>query len=345
MNKELPTVSVVMPVYNVAAYVAAAIASVLAQSFKDFELLIVDDGSTDHSVQLCEQFADKRIRIIRQKNRGLAGARNTGIRHARGQFVAFLDSDDLWTPNKLDVHMAHLQSNPRLGVSYCASGFIDDSGQPLGYLQRPKLNNVSAKDVFMRNPIGNGSVPVIRREVLDEICFTASFDGDVRECWFDESFRQSEDIECWTRIAILTKWQFAGVAAALTLYRVNDSGLSAQIDKQLASWDRFLSKLQSYAPSFAQQHGRLARGYQLRYLARRAVRMGRGGAALRFAVSACLSAPGVLLYEPVKTLTTLAASLCVAALPLSAYRWIERAAMGMAGALQRDVPMQLGEKA
>ena len=98
-----PIVSVVMPVYNTAKYVEAAIESVLAQSFLDFELLIIDDEGTDNSIELCRAYTDPRVRIISQKNRGLAGARNTGIREARGQFVALLDSDDLWEASKLSA--------------------------------------------------------------------------------------------------------------------------------------------------------------------------------------------------------------------------------------------------
>jgi glycosyltransferase involved in cell wall biosynthesis len=87
-----------MPVYNVERYVAQAVQSVLAQTYGDFELLIVDDGGQDRSVAICAGFDDPRIRILPQTNRGLAGARNTGILAARGQYVAFLDPDDRWLP-------------------------------------------------------------------------------------------------------------------------------------------------------------------------------------------------------------------------------------------------------
>ncbi|HZV11070.1 MAG TPA: glycosyltransferase family 2 protein, partial [Novosphingobium sp.] len=94
----VPTVSVIMPVYNVEPYVAEAITSVLAQTYADFELIIVDDGGQDRSVEICQGFEDPRIRIVHQANRGLAGARNTGILAARGRYLAFLDSDDRWLP-------------------------------------------------------------------------------------------------------------------------------------------------------------------------------------------------------------------------------------------------------
>ncbi|MEL7113470.1 MAG: glycosyltransferase family 2 protein, partial [Pseudomonadota bacterium] len=103
-----PIVSVIMPVYNTAKYVQSAIESVLVQTLTDFELLIVDDAGQDNSIALCRAYDDPRVQIISQANRGLAGARNTGIRNARGQFIALLDSDDLWEAEKLEKHVAHL---------------------------------------------------------------------------------------------------------------------------------------------------------------------------------------------------------------------------------------------
>ena len=91
-------VSVIIPVFRVEKYINAAVKSVLEQTYKEIEILIVDDESPDQSVEICKQFKDSRIKIIRQSNRGLAGARNTGIRHAQGEYLAFLDGDDIWLP-------------------------------------------------------------------------------------------------------------------------------------------------------------------------------------------------------------------------------------------------------
>jgi len=193
-----PTVSVVMPVHNTARFVEAAISSVLTQTFSDFELLIIDDQGTDDAIDLCRQFVDPRIRIISQENRGLAGARNTGIRQAKGRYIALLDSDDLWLPEKLERHVAHLDANSDVGVSYAASRLIADDGTPLSVAQRPKLTNITSDNIFLRNPVGNGSAAVIRRKALGEIAHTSHRQGEMN--YFDESFRQSEDIECWTRI-------------------------------------------------------------------------------------------------------------------------------------------------
>lgn len=303
-----PTVSVIMPVYNTAKYVEAAIESVLAQSFTDFELLVIDDAGPDHSVDLCRQYDDPRIQIISQENRGLAGARNTGIRHASGTFIALLDSDDLWEPDKLEHHVAHLLRSPKVGVSYAASRMIDDDGNMLRLVQHPKLHDVSARDVFLRNPIGNGSAPVLRRVVFQDIAF---YNPDRDEYnFFDESFRQSEDIECWCRIALTTDWQFEGIKGAYTRYRINEGGLSANVIKQFETWSRVKDRVQRYDPVFAHKWGAYAEAYQLRYLARRCVRMGEGAMAWSLMKDALTLCPMIMLQEPRKTLTTgLAASI------------------------------------
>lgn len=308
-----PTVSVIMPVYNTAKYVEAAIESVLAQTFTNFELLIIDDEGSDNSIDLCHAYDDRRIRIISQRNRGLAGARNTGVRNARGQFIALLDSDDIWEPRKLEEHVDHLRNAPNVGVSYAASKMIDDDGNFLRIVQRPKLKNVTARDVFLRNPVGNGSAPVIRRAAFDEIAFL-NLDREELD-YFDETFRQSEDIECWCRIALMTHWNFEGIRGTFTRYRINEGGLSANVVKQFATWCRVKDRVQELDPDFAKKWAPYAEAYQLRYLSRRSVRMGEGALAwtlIRDALSMC---PKILLDEPGKTLTTIVAASVLRFLP------------------------------
>lgn len=128
-------VTIVIPVYNVEAYIYQAIESVLAQTYPYFEVILVNDGSKDHSVEVCQKFDDPRIKILHQENQGPAAARNHGIRHAKGEYVAFLDGDDLWTPDKLVKHVEHLDRNPEVGVSFCPSRFIDDRGDSIGLYQ------------------------------------------------------------------------------------------------------------------------------------------------------------------------------------------------------------------
>ncbi len=175
-------VSVIIPAYKVEKYIADTIQSVLEQTYKNFELLIVDDGSPDKSVEIGQQFVDPRIKIIRQNNRGVSAARNTGVSHAQGEYLAFLDGDDLWLPEKLEKHVEHLESSPTVGVSFSHSAFINEAGQSLGLYQMSKLKGITPRLILCRNPIGNGSTPVIRREVLEAIRFQDNFYGTVENC-------------------------------------------------------------------------------------------------------------------------------------------------------------------
>jgi glycosyltransferase involved in cell wall biosynthesis len=308
-----PTVSVIMPVYNVEAYVAASIRSVLAQTFTDFELIIVDDGGSDRSVEICEAFDDPRIFIKGQANRGLAGARNTGISLARGRYIALLDSDDLFAPDKLARHVAHLDANPDVGVSYAGAELIDQAGRRLGIRQLPKRTGAAASDVFCGRAILNGSMPVFRKEMLAEGAIPRPEQG--RIWYFDESLRRSEDVECWTRLALTSRFRFEALPGVLTFYRINSGGLSADVLRQLASWDQVRDSIARLAPDFVATYGCEARGRELRYLARRCVQLRDGGLAFALAREAVSHWPRLLWQEPVKTLTTLAASAALRMLP------------------------------
>ena len=328
-------VSVIVPVYNVENYIAQTLKSVLAQTYDNFELLIVDDESPDSSIEICQKFADPRVKIIRQKNRGLAGARNTGIRHAQGDYLAFLDSDDLWLPEKLARHIKHLEDSPEVGVSFSRSQFIDGEGKALGIYQMPKLTDITPSHLLCRNPVGNGSAPVIRKEVFSAICFQDNLHGEVEDFYFDENFRQSEDIECWLRIAAETPWKLEGISDALTLYRVNGEGLSANVLKQYDSWEQMATKHRQRSPELLAKYENPARAFQLRYLARRAVRLKDGKMAVSLTHKALATHWQIILSEPSKTIQTIIAAYLLRVLPLAFYQGCENLALKLAGISQK----------
>lgn len=332
----MPKVSVIVPVYRVERYIAETIRSVLNQTYTDFELLIIDDESPDRSIEICQGFTDPRLKIIHQKNRGLAGARNTGIRHAQGNYLAFLDSDDLWLPQKLEKHIAHLEQHPTVGVSFSRSAFIDEAGQPLGIYQMPKLTEITPGYLFCRNPVSNGSCVVIRHEVFEGIKFQENLYGTIENFYFDDRFRQSEDIECWLRIALQTNWQIEGIPEALTLYRVNSGGLSANLIKQYESWEKIIENTQQYAPDFIREWGDKARAYQLRYLARRAISQRDGRLAVELVHRALRTDWQIIWAEPLRTLMTLAAAYLLWLIPASWYQSLERLAMNITGIRQKQ---------
>jgi len=329
-------VSVIIPVYGVEKFIAATVQSVLGQTYENFEILIVDDASPDNSVAVCEQFHDPRLRILRQANRGLAGARNTGIRHATGEYIAFLDGDDLWQPEKLAAHVAHLERSPEVGVSFSRSEFIDEAGASLHTYLMPKLQNITVEDLFRGSPIGNGSAAVLRREVLEAIAFEDSRHGSPEVCYFDEQFRRSEDIECWLRIVLQTPWKIEGLPEALTLYRVNAGGLSASLFKQLESWEQVLAKTRTYAPELVQRLEPMGMAYQYRYLARSAIRLKAASDAARLMRRSVTTYWPIVREEPKRTLLTFVAAHLLWLLPQPLYASLERAATQITGKGQKD---------
>ncbi|MEM9927833.1 MAG: glycosyltransferase family 2 protein [Cyanobacteria bacterium P01_D01_bin.50] len=305
MNK----ISVIIPVYNAEKYVAATIQSVLSQTYENFEILIIDDGSPDNSIEICKLFKDSRIKIIHQLNRGLPGARNTGIRNAQGDYLAFLDADDIWLPEKLEKHVEHLNNSPTVGISFCYSAVINEKGDYTGLYQKPrKLYDITPSYVLCRNPVGNGSTAVIRREVFEDIKYQDNLHGTVEDYYFDERLRHTKadatDIECWLRTSIQTRWRHEGIPEALTLYRVNSGGFSANALKQLEALEKVVEKTRSYAPDIMLHCEQVARAYHLRYTVSRLVTIGDGFTAVKLFNQALSNHWRIVLEEPRKTLLT-----------------------------------------
>lgn len=325
-----PSISVIIPMYNVERYIKTCLDSVLNQTFKNFEIICVNDGCTDNTVSIVKTYADPRIRIINQANRGLAAARNTGINVSRGTFIALLDSDDFWRSDKLKQHFEHLCSDSTLGVSYSASSFVDDNNNVLGIGQYPQLRNIHPALILCRNPVGNGSSPVIRKLALTQIAFRQLINGEKRKSYFDETLRQSEDIELWVRLALNTGWRFEGIEDTLTFYRVNASGLSANLEKQYESWQFAMQKNRIGHEDFFKRWFSLANAYQKRYLSRRAIQSNNGFDAIRLSISALATNPRILIQEPFKTTTTLFCAL-LSSLPNGIYNRIQRASMHFLG--------------
>ncbi len=305
--------SIVVPAFNVQETLAETLRALLAQTYASYEIIIVDDGSTDATSGIAHAFSeDPKVRIVRQPNRGLAGARNTGIATAKGSVIGFCDADDLWEPEKLALHVAHLEKNPQVGISFAGSAMIDDDGKLLGQAQRPRLRGIDARCIFKRNPVGNGSAAVIRRDVFDAIAFRPEHET-LRDWYFDETFRQSEDIECWLRIALTTDWEFEGIEGLLTRYRISSGALSSATDRQFAAWERMVDKLKCLAPAFFAAETPAARAYQLRYLSRRAIRDLDAVRARELYRAWVRTSLVPLREEPAKSIVTLAAA-CVLSL-------------------------------
>jgi glycosyltransferase involved in cell wall biosynthesis len=206
-----PRVSVIIPSYNHAHYVQDAIQSVLNQDYDDYEIIVIDDGSKDNTREVVARFGEK-IRYIWQENKGLPGARNTGIKAANGDLIALLDSDDTWLPGFLSATVARLEGDPRLGAVHTGFYFVDEHGQRL-----PQVSTETVPDDQMYDRLLDGEffVPaavVTRRECFDRVGL------------FDEAFRGSEDWDIWLRVA--RAYRFAGIPTPLVNYRMHSSNMT-----------------------------------------------------------------------------------------------------------------------
>lgn len=234
----MPQLSVVIPVYNGEKTIRETIESVLSQTFTDFELLIINDGSTDQTVEIIDSFADPRIQIFSYKNAGLAASRNRGIDRATTDYIAFIDADDLWTPEKLYDQFQALQDHPEAAVAYSWTDFIDDSGQviyPGGY---PTVNGDAYAHLLLVCVLENGSNPLIKKQALQEI-------GG-----FDESLAAAEDWDLYIRLA--ARYPFVGVPRPQVLYRVATNNMSSQVLRQEAASLRVIEKAFASAPESLQ---------------------------------------------------------------------------------------------
>jgi glycosyltransferase involved in cell wall biosynthesis len=214
-----PACTVVMPAYNAEGTIGDAIRSVLAQTEPDFELIVVDDGSTDHTPEEVGRFtSDRRVRLIRQRNAGLAATRNRGLCEAGGRYVSFLDSDDLLVPTYLATMYATLANSPDAAFADCDFWILDDatgriSTWPLGRLDLPRDPYELMRLVLRRNVLHYGATA--RIAVLRDVGF------------FNPKLRACEDVELWLRILA---HGHSGVRAPgrLTVYRSRRGSLSTQ---------------------------------------------------------------------------------------------------------------------
>ncbi|MES1021807.1 glycosyltransferase family 2 protein [Gloeocapsa sp. BRSZ] len=317
-------ISVIIPVYQVEKYIAKTIDSVLAQTYQNFEVLVVNDGSRDRTQEICQQFTDKRVKIISQENGGPSKALNTGIRYAQGEYLAFLDGDDLWLPEKLAKHIAHLESSLDVGVSFSRSAFINETGQLLGSYQTPKLKNITVSDLLCSNPLGNGSSAVFRRETLEAIKFQNNFANSLENCYFEERNRASQDNEILLRIGLLTSWKIEGISEVLTLYRVKPGGISANFLRTVEVWDEVLARSRCLAPEIIAKWEKKSKAYQLRITARTAVRMQSGAVAVQLLNKSLLTYWRILIEEPQRIFLTYIAAYSLWLLPLPLNRLLEK---------------------
>ncbi len=297
-------VSVIIPAYNIDKYLAETLDSALAQTYSHFEVMIVNDGSTDRTLEIAQEYAakDDRIRVISQPNQGVSLTRNHGIRETTGELIAFLDGDDRWHPGKLKAHVEHFesfgqdaQSNEALslGMSFAKVTFITSTGSYTEQYSNSKLTNLKPEDFYIENLAITPSNVVIRRSVLDRVGHFAPQPIGL------------EDQELFVRIA----WSGAiveGLDTVLTEYRVVENGASANLYRMEKNWHLLNHCIEIYAPSLITHYYDRAYAYFLRYLARRGIRVrAKPQETQEFIWRAIHEDKSLLWVEPRRTLSTL----------------------------------------
>ncbi|MEM6611256.1 MAG: glycosyltransferase family A protein [Cyanobacteria bacterium P01_C01_bin.72] len=246
----MPQVSVVIAAYNLMAYLPETIANVLQQTFSDFEVIVVDDGSTDNTAQWIEQITDPRVRLISQENQGLSGACNTGVINARGEYIAFLDADDLWEKTKLAQQVEILDQQPEISIVSTWVTYMNEGGESTGRIVKPTAEGYIWRQMIEVNQIECGSVIMIRRSCFDEV---GLFDTNLK------SFVQDWDM--WLRLAL--KYQFRVIPQPLVYYRQRSSSGSRNLAAMERSFNLVLTKAYDAAPAELKPY--VSHGYGFAY--------------------------------------------------------------------------------
>ena len=192
-----PLVSVIIPTYNGAKFIDDAVRSALSQTYPNVEVIVVDDGSSDGTKEVLSPYGSK-IKYIYQENKGVSAARNNGIRNASGEFVAFLDSDDAWLPEKIELQVAEMLKSPQCGLVSCGFYLCDEELKEVSQGSKPSYPNKNEFMVAMLfgNQVGGGSCALIRKD-----CFQKSG-------LFNEKLQGTEDWEMWFRLVKYYEMRF-----------------------------------------------------------------------------------------------------------------------------------------
>ena len=227
-------ISIVIPVYNGEKTIQETINSVLAQTFTNIEVIVINDGSSDRTAEIVQEITDPRVSLYNYPNGGPASSRNRGIEKSHGEYISFIDADDLWTKDKLASQYQALQSYPQAAVAYSGTDCIDENSNFIRHASPPIISGNVYKNLLLANLLGSGSNPLIRIEALAVI-------GN-----FDESFSGSEDWDLYIRLA--AKYEFVGIDAQHILYRQSSNSLSSNLGTQEQDNIRLIQKAFRQAP-------------------------------------------------------------------------------------------------
>jgi glycosyltransferase involved in cell wall biosynthesis len=279
-----PLVSVIVPAYNAQRTISATLQSIITQSISDFEVIVVDDGSTDRTREIADSTGDERVRVLRQANAGHAAARNTGIADARGKYIAVLDADDIWLPHKLERQLSVFRSAPHVRAQHAAAIHVDDDLRPL-FIGRCQDGKNRLFDVLcFRGLPGVMCTLIAERSLLEEV-------GG-----FDASLIILQDWDLAIKLA--RRGELYSSSEPLVLYRVHAGNQSKKIDLHIEPGERILANVfgdpDLPAEVAAKRRYVYARFYAM--LAGGALQLGRLRYALYWSRRAIRTHPGVIAY-------------------------------------------------
>ncbi|MFB2977307.1 glycosyltransferase [Microseira sp. BLCC-F43] len=253
----MPVISVVIPVYNGEKTIKQTIESVLNQTFTDFELIIINDGSQDGTLDIISKIQDERIKVFSYPNAGVNVSRNRGFKLAAGEFITFLDDDDLWTPDKLEAQYKALLNNPQAGVAISWTDWIDESGKIIGRGGYVSWEGDALARMLLNDFVESGSNALIRKQALIEV-------GG-----FDESLTHAEDWDMWLRLA--ARYHYTTVPKVQILYRIAANSVSSNVVKMEQGSLQVLERAYANAPESIQHLKQVSLANRYKYLTYKAL--------------------------------------------------------------------------
>jgi glycosyltransferase involved in cell wall biosynthesis len=226
----MPTITIVIPTYNRANLVGQALRSVFSQTYRDFEVIVVDDGSTDDTVDVLQPLVEQGlIRYVYQKNQGESAARNRGIAEAKGQYIAFLDSDDLFEPTKLEIQLQYLRDHSEVGLVHSGFTKFENNNDDLGYRDTSWFSGMIYPQILLYwTTLIPPSTVLIPKNIFEVVGL------------FDNSLRIGPDLDMWRRIA--RKYPFGSINKSLTRIRVHTGNISGDKIEMPVEFIKYLDK-------------------------------------------------------------------------------------------------------
>lgn len=307
------SVSIVVCVHNGAAFLAQTIETLLEQSWSDWELILVDDGSSDASADIVRGYDDARFVLVQQPNQGAAVALTKGIARACGEFVALLDQDDLWHPDYLALHLERLRAAPAVGLTFSWFTYVDPSGRSIGLRSRRCHGTFDFRQLLSDFVIGATSNVVLRRHLIAEA-------GGI-----DPGFPLMYDLDLCLRVALLPNAVVEALPRDLMRYRRRPGQLSRDFRMIECEWGRVLVKMRRLAPADVAAAEGAARCSVNRYFARLAYEQRQFSQSLRYSWMGLRAAP-LAFFADGRNWLTLAACMSGAYIPHEIHATLERVA-------------------